>query len=530
MKTVKQKIEKFTKDFYAKNGRFPSNSEYIKILGIKYWHIHKKYCSVTALRAQILAESPEIQEDIEEKEDIIKLNHPKDVQKKINKYKRFFITTAVSGANVHEKFYQSIKNYCKRNKALLLLLSSADKSAFLGKNVDDIIRGETFIFNYASLNSNLCIHALDISSKQVNPITGLGRIGQRNGSSIYASPKQSLEYMPVGNNKLPHALMTTGAITHPNYRGEKEFFAKKSTFVADSDHIMGGVIVEIQDDKVYHFRQVQMNSQGGFTDIDTSYLPNGKVRKSTPKAFIPGDWHTGATDPELRKAIFKMIIKLRPEELILHDMFDANSVNHWLKNNHIALARRSKDPVKNTLELELKQLGCELKAMEALPLKRISIVKSNHDDFLIRYLQAGDYLKDPQNIEIAHMLSYGAIQGKDPLPYGLSKLGFRFNKTKFLQRDVSHLICGIETGAHFDKGSGGRKNPTLPELEKAYLAAVGGHSHTAGLLRRIIRVGTSTKLRESYAIGPISWTQTGCLIHPDKTYQLINFIDNKYTI
>lgn len=42
------------------------------------------------------------------------------------KYKRFFVTTAVSGKAVDANFLASIKNFCERHDALLLILPCED--------------------------------------------------------------------------------------------------------------------------------------------------------------------------------------------------------------------------------------------------------------------------------------------------------------------------------------------------------------------------------------------------------------------
>ena len=42
----------------------------------------------------------------------------------IKQHRRFFVTTAVNGKPVNIEFLNSIKNYCEKNNALLLILPS----------------------------------------------------------------------------------------------------------------------------------------------------------------------------------------------------------------------------------------------------------------------------------------------------------------------------------------------------------------------------------------------------------------------
>ena len=91
-------------------------------------------------------------------------------------------------------------------------------------------------------------------------------------------------------------------------------------------------------------------------------------------------------------------------------------------------------------------------------------------------------------------------------------------------RDEDHIIKGIQLGCHSDlEGS-------LIRLEKSFGKAIGGHSHTAAILRGVRKVGTSTSLREDYAKGPISWTHTHALVNEDGSVQLINIIDGEYKL
>ena len=181
------------------------------------------------------------------------------------------------------------------------------------------------IFDDLALNKNLFLSAIRISAKQIEPITGLFRIGQRSGSFIYASPKQRLKMVPVHKGNLPHALMTTGAITQPNYKTTR-FMSERTAYISTHDHVMGAVIVEIEDDIHFHFRQIQADSKGHFIDLNKHYR-GGKVETIQPETFVIGDWHSGDTDPDVKKAWFDVIKALKPKKIIIHDVFNGKSIN-----------------------------------------------------------------------------------------------------------------------------------------------------------------------------------------------------------
>ena len=113
------------------------------------------------------------------------------------------------GCPVHQGFLDSIRTYCDKKDAMLLVLPAADPASAGDWNLDKELGIQSIVFGDIKLNSNLFICSIKLSAKQIDPTTGLSRIGQRNGSFIYASPKQRLKFMPVSNIKYPHAEMTT---------------------------------------------------------------------------------------------------------------------------------------------------------------------------------------------------------------------------------------------------------------------------------------------------------------------------------
>ena len=144
------------------------------------------------------------------------------LEDEIKKYKKFIVTTAVMGKAVNKPFVDSIKNYAKRNNALLLVLPCEDVAS-RGKGASAIelspeLEDFRVIFKDTYLNDNLCLCAIKISAKQINPLSGLDRLPvSRNASIIVASPKVFLRSIPNMHFEVPPALMTTGAVTMNDY-------------------------------------------------------------------------------------------------------------------------------------------------------------------------------------------------------------------------------------------------------------------------------------------------------------------------
>ena len=515
MELTKNKILKLSIELSKKYKRYPTTSEMLTV-GVTRDLIRYHFGNITNLHSIIYNSS----------ETIFDL-HRESKLNTINKNtKRFVITTAVIGADADARFLKNIKAYCKDEDAQLIVLPSVPNGS-IPFTLDPALRSAVVVMEDTMLNDNVFILGIKNNSKTSDPITGLARIGRRNGTFIAASPKQRLKYVATGIDRLAHAIMSTGAITVPSY--SKALLVDKTSYVAHQDHVMGAIIVELDKDDTFHFRQIKADQQGSFVDLGTLYK-NGRRATMAPSAFILGDWHSGETDENAAKCWKDVTVKLKVPEWVIHDGFSGNSINHHNQYKKLTLAKMADEKLLS-LESELKGYSKDLLDMSKL-LKRVTIVKSNHDEFLDRYLQESRYVDDPQNHTISLKLASALIEGHNPIKYYMNNiLGLekRLGNVQWLERDEDYSIAGIQCGAHGDKGAdGGRGN--INSLENAYGDVVFGHIHTPQIQRGAWAVGTSSKLKLGYNQGPSSWFHTSCLIYPNGQRQLINCIgDGKWT-
>jgi len=279
----KERIIKIYKLLLKKKKMSPSRAELLN-KGITRDMIRHHFGSITKLKQLIRDTDPEIFKDIVD-DTVFTHKAIKSLRKEVKKYKRFVITTAVTGMPVHMGFYNNLKYYCEKNNAKLLILLSSDPAAVGGFELDGVLAGESFVFDEVALNNNLFISTFKTSAKQVNPLTGIARIGQRERSMIIASPKQFLEYVPIANDKSSHALMTTGAITLPMYKTER-YMSQRTAYISESDHCMGAIIVELEDEKYFHVRQIQAETKSGyFIDLNKYYLIN-RTESVRPEVIV----------------------------------------------------------------------------------------------------------------------------------------------------------------------------------------------------------------------------------------------------
>jgi len=238
---------------------------------------------------------------------------------------------------------------------------------------------------------------------------------------------------------------------------------------------MGGIVVEIESDQIFHFRQVQFNSRGAFIDFGVEY--HADYSKQAPAAaMVLGDLHCADLDEDAYSQSISMIKDLNPKYLVLHDVFDGKSISHWTREKKVYRAAQFSQGFLS-LKDEIKSLVERLNEL-ADTADKIVIVKSNHDEFLDRYLEDGRYIKEPYNYAYAAQIVANMVQGKDPLQWACEDCGLEQpEKFMWLRREDDFKIAGIQLGAHGDKGGNGAKGSTRL-MESGYGDSISGHCLT----------------------------------------------------
>ena len=469
-------------NYVKTNCYMPDFSVINNLLGFK---ANKFYDTELDIAKDLKAKYPDVSEKLFNEEDFNK-EYAKQVKDAIKSHNRFFITTAVSGKRVCAKLFESIKTY---------------------------------------LNSNLYISDIKISTKQINPQSGLPQFTQ-DGSVIIASPKQDLDYVANSNNKIPNAIMTTGAITENDYSNDL-YMSQRLNKIAEYEHVLGGIVVEIEDDKIFHFRQVQMGANGEIIDLGIVYSGDG-MRQAKDTVLVVGDSHFGEHDEVAIEAEEDMIDYLNIKNLVMHDVFSALSITHHDKNKTITLAKKANEN-KISLEDEANIVAQYLDRFADKIDGKMVIVDSNHHEHLDRYLEEGRYATDKVNLRYSLDIVKAMLDGESlPIKFMIEhQTPFRnAKKTKWLEPDEDFAFYGIEISQHGARGANGSRG-NLQIFRKAYKKSISAHTHQPKIYRGAVSVGTSSKLRLSYNKGLSSWVQGVGVIYENGTYQLINIVQNK---
>lgn len=530
---TQEPIEQEYLNFYKKNNKPPTLADFNQ-LGITREEIRQRFTNLQKLHAHMRSNFADSFSDIPI-EDLLATKVVKEFETDLKKYKRFVITTAVLGCQVNQEFLNSIKNYCKLKEAKLLVLTCADPAkrnsswstlGHIDKSLQDYV-----VTKEISLNNNLFLCSIKTSAKQINTLTGLLRIVGRSKSFIAASPKIFVKVVPGANHQYPKVALTTGAITNADYQTEM-YMSERTAYLGDMDHKLGAVVVEIESKDKFHFRHIEALSDGSFIDLGTQYTQDSTL-PATTDVVVYGDWHSGSTDSNAKRMGEEVCKLTNPKYLVLHDLFDGNSINHHEAKNLISKAYKASTKKLDSLEHDLQSLRKDLEELSSLA-PNLCVIKSNHDEFLDRYLKDGRYINDPVNYKLALKLSLFMLEGKDPLQEGLKEVGFKMKNVKFLGRDDDLIVGKRQFGNHGDIGANGSRG-NLRNMETCYGPSCSGHTHTMGRDRDSLMVGTFSKLRLGYNRGPSSWTHTLAVQYRgDKgkvaPIQLITCIDGTWRI
>ena len=508
-----------------KNRKYPSRAD-LKKVGVSRDMIRDHFGDMEALKLAAKQLYPRHFDKIVEPETFADSAH-RGLQQKVREYQKFIITTAIAGAPVHSDFLASIKKYAELHDAMILIFP-ANYALY---DIDHELISDPdiqIVFKRLKMNSNLSLDPIKIDPKQVDPTTGLDALGKTDGTVIIGSPKQRRISIANSNQKLARIIQATGAITKPKYV-PKDGVPKRRDRLAEEHHVMGAMIVEIVDETFYHIRNVQMKKDGSFNDLFVNYDEDG-MRFVGCEAIIQGDYHTTETDPVVDAAVDEMCAIGKPKYRVFHDFFSGVSINHHEMRNKVKRAILAEEK-KISLEEEMRLNAEAIEKKRNLgTAKHLVFVKSNHDEFLDRYLAEGDF--DDANRKISTRLQVLAMDGKDPLKEGLEQyFGMKSGKDViWLERDQDFRTAGVESGAHGDLGSNGRRNPGAKGMYKAYGKVTFGHCHHGEIWHGAMSVGTSSKMKLGYNRGSSSWDNSQAIQYDDGTRQLINVIKGKWRL
>ncbi len=346
-----------------------------------------------------------------------------------------------------------------------------------------------------------------------------------NGRALTILPhtRQQAESLPRAKGAPESWAITTGAATLPRYR------QGRAGAEAHADHALGFSIVEPDGS----FKQIQLDENGIGYHAGIRFSPNG-ITDQSGGVLVLGDVHAEKMDHAFLAATCELIETIKPDHVVIHDLFDMTSRNHHNRQNGIFLASQGDRTVTDDLQDAISVLD---EIQGANPDAVIYIVNSNHDRALDTWLDdpSVDPRKDAANLPLwcdLQKLRYQIALAGDALPVtlesaillledNLDQFGLDFGRVQFLGEDQSLLINGIEYGQHGDRGINGARGG-YTAFEKLGSCYVIGHSHSGYKNgRRVAVAGVTGSLDMGYNKGASSWSHSHVFVGPDAIPQIV---------
>lgn len=444
--------------------------------------------------------------------------------------KGYVITSAQNGAPIHRKFFETLQAYCKRHSYNLVVIPVRYRNPTAPKEAENA-KNDTWA---SEVMPYLCSHDVDlcnglklmgsvpIQPTAARPLSGLDTITGE-GSGIFAHPKVAFNCIATKQGKLPKLLYTTGAVTRPRYSKSKA--GRKGEF----HHSISAVVVQREGD-LFHMRHLHAQADGSFYDLDCKYSGKRATKGQKAATLTPGDIHAAEICPKTLDAICRVAKRLKPRKIVLHDVLDFGSASH---HNTFFDRFRKRQESRDEIHAELLETAAIVDQIAALT-PMLAIVSSNHNDHFTQWLQSDKNANDLANAWVyAETRAYylrELMEKREPVSpfeFWARRMCKKQDRIKFLGRNDSLSVLGVEHSFHGDKGPGGARGSTM-NLSKIGAKVTKGHSHSPGIIDGCYDAGTSSRLDLEYTAGsPSAWINSMVVLYPNGKRTHVHVIDGR---
>ena len=354
--------------------------------------------------------------------------------------------------------------------------------------------------------------AMNILPTADRPLTGMDNF-TGTSSAIFPHPKVALESVATSKHAKTKMNYTTGAVTETNY------IQRKAGQKAEFHHVIGALIVEVDEDGEWFARQINASSDGSFYDLDR-FVSRGRVQDGHAVEVITwGDIHEFHLEDWMKETCWGrdgILEQLRPREQHFHDLLDFNSRSHHDKKDAHEMYKKfvaGQDRVKNELINVIAFLNfAERQWCQSY------VIESNHDNAYLRWVKESDHREDPPNATFLLRSQLECYEQMDAandnfhlFGWGLKHLGYT-GTAQFLDEDDDHIILptrggGIQCAMHGHLGPNGSRGNARAFTKVGSKINV-GHMHTACIMDGVYVAGVTGNLDQGYNKGMSSWSHS----------------------
>lgn len=452
------------------------------------------------------------------------------------KHDVYVITTAQNNTHCDEKFLAALRTYCRERGAHLMVgKTTYNKGAFAQPEVnDDTLWYDpeimpNLVHGHIRITPNLHFFAdANVIPTAKNPLQGFEGLTPAGVDCIIPAVKIALKCAASLKGARGKILHATGAVTLRNY------ILRKAGAVAQAEHNIGALVVEIAHDGSHTVRQLErMPNESGFYDNGIYYDINGASMGHDAAALQFGDIHAEKMTPTNLAKCLHLIRHFAPERVLIHDVLDFSSRNHHNIKDPLFVFKtmQNKETVAGDLERVAQVLDAFAEeAFKVNPDSQLDVIESNHDLAINTWLKNADFKLDPVNapVYLRCMLAWYESIAADPsaefnmLQYAYTAIGggTAAEMIQFHMTDESVVIAGVEMGCHGHSGvNGARGSPQ--GFRTLGVPMNTGHTHTPSICGGVYTAGVSASLEMGYNIGPSSWHLAHIVTWPNGQRQII---------
>lgn len=424
--------------------------------------------------------------------------------------KKVIVSTVFSGEEYDENAFNLLKGMAKHlNADLRLLYVHTNKNKrFTEEQLDELdpylVQDLTFTHDKHAICKSVNVR---YSCKR--PLTNLEKISDHYKLIVVSSAKQQCKILPYDTNETFKIAYSTGTISKFDYKNTL------TSYVDMRFNKCGAVVLEYNDTlQRYLPRNIEIVDNEIYDGDKIYYLEGDRVKfkKTTVDAMVLGDLHLPEEDFVSVMTSVAQINRYKPKQVLIGDWCSFNSINHHEANRYLNKVMYYQQSLEDELKESTEKLN---KLVDMTEDCEFLIIHSNHDEFLDKWLNSGEMVKDKQNAVIGCELFSCLAKRDDPyFHYELDK------RIKFLKKGEIFSVNGVVLSNHGHVGlCGSRANSTT--YVKTYNKSITGHTHSPKIEDSNYTVGTCSKINLTYTDHLSNWAFANALVHKNGAVQLI---------
>lgn len=453
---------------------------------------------------------------------------------------RIVIPAAQNATPVDENFRRALEHYCRERDAVLACVPFRYKNPTsvwpASQRNDEYWHpwvADHLVAEDVELNNNLILAgSIMVQPTAKRPLSGL-QTYSNDRSAVFGHSKVELESVATPQNALAKVLATTGACTVENYTDTK---AGK---LGEHHHVLGAVVVEIEDERRFHLRHINACTDGSFIDLDREYHARGSRQADRAQVVVMADVHHDQIDPGVERAVLGrqgIVDTLRPRHFVVHDLLDFRSQNHHDERNFVERFRKYRQDRTNVYDEVRSTLGWL--ASHAPRFDEVAVVESNHNEAFFRWLNDGRGDKDVENAWFYHATWAGILPPPwsddvdvgHPLEYWWDQwYGQDVSNVVFLGRNESYVVGEIELGMHGDEGVNGSRG-NARQFNTIGVKNTIGHAHGPAIFGGVHQVGVCQLHMRYNERGPSNWLPAHDIQYANGKRTLVITIDESWCL